>query len=457
MAEAPRGVDTGFQSTLSGYLGHVDHMVQTSVGSKLGKFVGARTEQTREDALFQKATHYLDAQTNLRGAEPQWFLTGATTTCILRAEAIPGRVFHGFDAKTEVRPWDVMQSAGLNAIRVQTWMNADSKTCASFDNSGNVLQREMDFQLDPSRVDIQVKAAQLAKARNMKIIHNVNLGGAIPDAWLGYSYVQMLDAIDAEMQDQVAPFLESGIQPDIVLLENEGTSGVLFEIKLPNSDTYHRGVAKGDGTSNPNVPLSQLYQEVSGHLPTGHIFAYPQLAGYMKQQILSIRRAIHRAGFDDTRTRFGIHSHVQFVDWKQGITFSSDNNNELTTSVHNKIFSFENVIPDYILTKRASDMLEIMGFSSYPAPMTPKDPSSNSSMQDSLARNRTTLELMDKVAQRYGKHTNGHFKGQYKKQALAVEYTSAFNYPEQIQYQQEHTHIYLTMLKSYPWMLGTLW
>lgn len=50
----------------------------------------------------------------------------------------------------------------------------------------------------------------------------------------------MLDAIDAEMQDQVAPFLESGIQPDIVLLENEGTSGVLFEIKLPNGDTYHR-------------------------------------------------------------------------------------------------------------------------------------------------------------------------------------------------------------------------
>ena len=29
-------------------------MVQASAGSKLGKFVGAKTEQTREDALFQK-------------------------------------------------------------------------------------------------------------------------------------------------------------------------------------------------------------------------------------------------------------------------------------------------------------------------------------------------------------------------------------------------------------------
>ena len=57
-----------------------------------------------------------------------------------------------------------------------------------------------------------------------------------------------------------------------------------------------RGVAKGDGTSNPSVPLSQLEQEVSGEQPTGHVFVYPQLAGYMKQQMLSIYAAIRQAG-----------------------------------------------------------------------------------------------------------------------------------------------------------------
>ena len=50
-----------------------------------------------------------------RNPQPQqWFLAGATTTCIQRAEAIPGRVFHDFDAVTEASPWDVMQKAGEN-------------------------------------------------------------------------------------------------------------------------------------------------------------------------------------------------------------------------------------------------------------------------------------------------------------------------------------------------------
>lgn len=50
----------------------------------------------------------------------------------------------------------------------------------------------------------------------------------------------MLSAIDEEMRRQLAPFLQAGIVPDIVLLENEGTSGVLYEVKLPNGDTYSR-------------------------------------------------------------------------------------------------------------------------------------------------------------------------------------------------------------------------
>lgn len=57
-----------------------------------------------------------------------------------------------------------------------------------------------------------------------------------------------------------------------------------------------RGVAKGDGTSNPSVSLRQREQEVSGEQPTGHVFVYPQLAGYMKQQMLSISTAIRHAG-----------------------------------------------------------------------------------------------------------------------------------------------------------------
>lgn len=178
-------------------------------------------------------------------------------------EAVPGRVFHDFDTQTELGPLDVMQRAGFNAARIQTFMKDECST--TFDNSGDVLRREMYFQLDFGGIDIGVKAAQLAKQRNMKVIHTVNLGEAIPEAWLGYSYKQMLEAIDGEVRRQVAPFLQAGIQADVVLLENEGSSGCLYNIKLPSGETYSRGVGKYGAKE---VPLSQLQKEVAGQQPT---------------------------------------------------------------------------------------------------------------------------------------------------------------------------------------------
>ncbi len=52
--------------------------------------------------------------------------------------------------------------------------------------------------------------------------------------------MQMLSAIDTEVRRQIGPFLQAGIQPDIILLENEGTSGFLFNIVLPDGTTYAR-------------------------------------------------------------------------------------------------------------------------------------------------------------------------------------------------------------------------
>ena len=386
--------------------------------------------------------------------EPQWFLAGATTTCILRIEAIPGRVVHDFDDLQQLPAFDAMNKSGFNAVRTQTWMSTettDPDTCSAFDNSGNVLQREMDFKLDFGGVDVQVQAAQHAKARNMKIIHNVNLGAVIPDAWLDFSYAQMLEAIDGEMHRQLKPFLQAGIKPDIVLLENEGSSGVLYQIKLPNGADYSRGTG-----NQSEVPFSQLQAELSGHLPTGHTFAYPQLAGYIKQQVLSIRSAIRHAGLDDSTTRFGLHSHVQYVDWKNSIVYTPNTDNELTLDFQGTTYSYAGVIPTYILDLRAADMLEIMGFSSYPEPMAPAG-SSRASLQATFQRLRKTLNLMDEVAKRHGKHTSGPWAGQYKKQALVVEYASEFAHPEQLAAQQQHTHMFFDILRSYPWMLGALW
>lgn len=159
---------------------------------------------------------------------------------------------------------------------------------------------------------------------------------------------------------------------------------------------------------------------------------------------------------DDSTTRFGLHSHVQYIDWKNGIVYKPDTDNELTHDCQGATYNYAGVIPTYILDLRAADMLDIMGFSSYPEPMAPADFSSDA-LQATFDRLRKTLNLMNEVAERHGKHTSGPWAGQYKKQALVVEYASKFAYPEQSTAQQQHTHMFLQILRSYPWMLGALW
>ena len=385
-------------------------------------------------------------------AQQQWFLAGAAAGTTLRTEAIPGRTYYGFDGVTVTDPFDVFQASGLNAMRVETALSQCTGPTPPFNNSGDVRLRELNFALDFGCIDLQVRTAALAKSRNMKIILTVNFGTDIPAAWTNYSYKQMLQAIDIEVRRQIAPFLEAAIQPDIILLENEGTSGFLFNVILPDGTKY----ARGSGAV-PSVPASQVQQERSGQLPTGLIVSYPQLAGYYKQEILSLCSAMQQAGFQPAATRFGLHSHVQYIDFKQSIVYSKDPDNERSVLDDGIRYNFSGIIPDGILNLRASDVLDIMGFSSYPLPGTPTEPSSPSSQEATFDRLHKTLSLMDQVAQRYGKFGSGPYAGQFVKQGLAVEYASKFAFPDQIPYQQQHTALYFKSLQAYPWVLGALW
>lgn len=235
-----------------------------------------------------KCTDTISASSNISS----WAtVAGGDVGTTIRAEAIPGRVYYDFDGVTVKDPFDVMQSAGFNAIRVESMLGQCLGPSPPFDNSGDVLGREKNFQLDAGCIDIQVNTALLGKARNMKIVLTVNFGPDIPTAWYSYSYAQMLQAIDMEVRRQVGPFLQAGVQPDIILLENEGTSGFLFNVVLPDGAVYARG---SGGLSQ--VPTSQVQQEICGHLPTGLINSYPQLAGYYKQEILSLTSAIQEVG-----------------------------------------------------------------------------------------------------------------------------------------------------------------
>ena len=386
------------------------------------------------------------------GPEQPWFYAGACVGTVLRTEAIPNRTFYAQNAHTVLNPFDAFEEAGLNAARVTTGQDISSTPTGSFNNTGDVLHRERNFGLDHGGLDIPVLTAGLAKERNMKVVHTINMGPVIPSAWQQYDYSQMLVAIDGEVRRQLMPFLRAGIQPDIILFETEGSAGFLFRESLADEQEHDRGV------QDASVSPDKLKQELCGQSPTGHINSYPQLAGYYKQEVLSCRDAMQQAGFDPDLTRYGLHSHQQYVDWKQSLVYNTtDPNMELSVTVNGTNCSFEGIIPQSLLDLRAADMLDIMGWSAYPNPLHPESVTSNSSLNATLDDLRQTLSLMDSVVSRYGRYSLGPFFGQYRKQGLAVEFASQFGFPEEMEAQKYHTDMFFETLQSRPWMLGALW
>lgn len=383
--------------------------------------------------------------------QQQWFFAGACVGTLIRTEAIPNRTFYAQDGQIILDPFDAMGEAGFNVVRVTTSYNTSS-TPTIFNNTGDVLERERNFGLDKGNTDIAVKTAGLAKERNMRVVHTINMGADIPSAWQQYNYSQMLVAIDGEVKRQLVPFLQAGIQPDIILFETEGSAGFLFRESLPNHEDHDRGV------QDASVLSAQLKRELCGQLPTGHVNSYPQLAGYYKQEVLSCGDAIQQAGFDPALTRYGLHSHEQYINWKQSLVYNTtDPNLELSIHVNGSNCSFEGVIPQNLLDLRAADMLDIMGWSSYPKPLQPEIVTSNSSLNATLDDLRETLSLMDGVVSRYGRYRFGPFVGQYRKQGLAVEFASQFSFPDEMEAQQYHTDMYFETLQTRPWVLGALW
>ena len=148
------------------------------------------------------------------------------------------------------------------------------------------------------------------------------------------------------------------------------------------------------GIDDGKVDKATLENELRGVIPTGNIACYPQLAGYYKQEISSCKAVLQAAGMCPELTRFGLHSHGQYFDWKQSIVYGSeDETREYIFSGHGFSTDFKNIIPSQILAQRAEDLLDIMGHSSYPEPITPETPSSPESMSATFRAASKVVEL----------------------------------------------------------------
>ena len=378
-------------------------------------------------------------QKSVQGPE---FWAGADFGTLLRMEAIPNRTFVDFDGKTVKDPIRTLADAGVNAARVGT--SIDQRLGESiFNNSGDVLARELLFELDWGCIDLQSNPAQRAVASGMKVEHTINMGRTIPDAWLSYDYKQMFEAVRKETKRQLQPFLDVKLVPDIILFENEGTDGFL----MIDNKTYHvRGNYDGKASD------SQVEQELCGIIPHGNIASYPLLTGFYKGQAQACTQAIAAANLSAANVRYGLHSHGQYVDWKEGIVHGPSPGNQTShTTPSGKVCDFGLIIPTDILAQNASKILTIMGFSAYPDPMTPTEINSDASIDATLSRLNKTLTKLQSYADAYAKQN-------VTLRAFGVEYGTGYSYAKhEILQQQRHTARMWELVKRFPSLLGIMW
>ncbi|KAI9810880.1 MAG: hypothetical protein M1827_005739 [Pycnora praestabilis] len=222
------------------------------------------------------------------------------------------------------------------------------------------------------------------------------MGTNLPAAWVNLNYTQTFDTFQTETNRQLQPFLNARLQPDVILFKNEGSDGMLY---TDASGHVHRD---NDGKASTD----SVNQELCGQISTSTMGTYSQLAG---------------------------------------IVYSNQSGLETTGKDRN-----ENPCAS------AADMLDIMGFSNYSDPMTPAN-KTQAGLDATFGRLNSTLLAITNVANAYGRWTDGPFIGQYKKQALGVEYATAFTYPAQQSEQLKLTAMMFDIIRPHELFLGELW
>ena len=96
--------------------------------------------------------------------------------------------------------------------------------------------------------------------------------------------------------------------------------------------------------------------------------------------------AIITAGFSPSIICYGLHSHGQYVQWKEAVVHGPNQGNQT-----------------HLVNSAGENLLTIMGFSAYFNPMTPIDINSASSQAATLDRLTTTLKQMQGYSEAYGK------------------------------------------------------
>ncbi len=381
-----------------------------------------------------------------RAQARQFDYVGACVSAAPRLEALPGRVYLDF-AGQPADPLELMQKNNFNAWRLFAAFheNPESDAPLSADNiarDGRDLNgREENFALDFDTPSSRLALAKRVSVGGDKVLLTLQFGQSgpvdnwheyIPQSWLGLGYVQTLDKIDVETRKMLRPYLDAGIQPDVIIIENEADSGLLFQY------------VGADGTMKIRDTATDPNDDTAG----GHYQNYPKYAGYFKREILSARDEIRRAGFDPARTRFAFHSTTNAFRnrsmWERTFENKPDAD-RVNYDEQGRSLGLNTAVPAALRDVKLSDLVDIIGFSVYPPELKDDSPAA---VDESLWQFRSDLAYFDAHLAPFGRYESGPWRGQWKKQALVVEFghnDGAIVAP------------FFAAMAPYDWMMGALW
>ncbi len=166
------------------------------------------------------------------------FYKGMDVSTLLEVEKCGGRFY---DRGEEKDALDILQSYGVNAVRLRLWNDPYSEQGEPYGAGTNDL---------PTTIAL----AKRAKAHKMDVLLNLHYSDfwadpgkqRVPKAWRGMDAAQLADAVYSYTGDVLLAMKEAGAYPDLIQIGNELTNGMLWPLgKMPNYDNLARFISAG--------------------------------------------------------------------------------------------------------------------------------------------------------------------------------------------------------------------
>ena len=166
------------------------------------------------------------------------FYKGMDLSTVLEVERLGGKFY---DHGEEKDVFDILQSYGVNAVRLRLWNDPYTEEGVPYGAGSNDLP-------------VTIELTKRAKAHGMEVLLNLHYSDfwadpgkqRVPKAWRGMDADQLTDAVYNFTKDTLLALKEADAYPDLIQVGNELTNGMLWPLgQMPSYDNLARFISAG--------------------------------------------------------------------------------------------------------------------------------------------------------------------------------------------------------------------